>query len=66
MSDAELGRIVRELREARGMTQLELADRAGVALNSVWRLEVAKGSARLCTLSFVLEALGASITIACD
>jgi len=40
MPDKTLGEVVRELREARGLTQAQLAEKAQVALSLVLSLEV--------------------------
>ena len=40
MPDKMLGEVVRELREARGLTQAQLAEKAQVALSLVLSLEV--------------------------
>jgi transcriptional regulator with XRE-family HTH domain len=40
MADRTLGEVVRELREARGMTQAQLAEKAQVALSYVMVIEV--------------------------
>ena len=40
MADKTLGEVVRELREARGMTQAQLAEKAQVALSYVMVIEV--------------------------
>ena len=40
MPDKTLGEVVRELREARGLTQAQLAEKAQVALSLILTLEV--------------------------
>jgi transcriptional regulator with XRE-family HTH domain len=59
--DQELGRAVRRLREERGLTQEELASRAGTTFGTVSRLESAKSAPAWWTVRKVAEALGVSI-----
>ncbi|HBC87733.1 MAG TPA: XRE family transcriptional regulator [Lentisphaeria bacterium] len=54
--EAELGQQLRVLRIRKNMDQLQLAERAGVALNAVKRLESGKG-ATLTSLIKVLRTL---------
>ena len=54
---AELGRHLRELRLRQNLDQRQLAERAGVALNAVKRLEGGKG-ATVTSLIKVLRTLG--------
>src|SRR5512147_2163267 len=42
--EVELGRQIRTLRLSKNLLQLELADRAGIALNAVKNLESGKGA----------------------
>ena len=55
--EQELGRSLRELRLRQNVDQRQLAERAGVALNAVKRLEGGKG-ATVASLVKVLRALG--------
>src|SRR6266536_4993526 len=58
-----IGRRVRQLRERRGLTQLKLAHRTGLALNTISRLEAgAQDDQKLSTLQALAEAL--SVTVA--
>ncbi len=59
---ATLGERIRELRMRAGWTQLELADRAGTRLNTVYRIEADRmpnpGWRLVCSLA---DALGVSL-----
>ena len=59
----EIGRRVREAREALGLRQDELALAAGVSTRVVHQIERGKPTSRLDTLLRVLEALGLTIEI---
>ncbi len=56
-----LGKIVRYHRRKNGLTQLELATRAGVGKTMVFDLEKGKQSVRLNTLMKVLHALNINL-----
>ena len=55
---AHVGRRVRELREQRGMSQLELAQAAGVSARQLARLEGGSANLTLTTLEALAGALG--------
>lgn len=57
-SPAELGRAVRAARLARGLTQEDLADRAGVSRKFVNQLEEGKASAHLGKVLTVMMSAG--------
>jgi transcriptional regulator with XRE-family HTH domain len=59
--DRELGRAVRRLREERGLTQEELASRAGTTFGTVSRVESAKSAPAWWTVRKIAEALGVSL-----
>jgi transcriptional regulator with XRE-family HTH domain len=59
--DPALGRVVRQLREARQLTQEELASRAGVTFGTVSRLESAKSAPAWATVRRIIAALDASL-----
>ena len=59
--DRELGRAVRRLREERGLTQEELASRAGTTFGTVSRVESAKSAPAWWTVRKIADALGVSI-----
>jgi ribosome-binding protein aMBF1 (putative translation factor) len=54
---------IRELREARGLSQRELAERVGTTQSAIARLEAGNISPSLPTLDRVAEALGAELTV---
>ena len=58
-----IGRFVREERIRLGLTQQQLADKAGVGLNFVYQLEKEKPTVRLDTTNMVLKALGYEIGV---
>jgi len=60
---AEIGRRVREARDALGLRQDELALAAGVSTRVVHQIERGKPTSRLDTLLRVLEALGLTIEV---
>jgi transcriptional regulator with XRE-family HTH domain len=59
--DPQLRRAVRRLREERGLTQEELASRAGTTFGTVSRVESAKSAPAWWTVRKIAEALGVSI-----
>jgi transcriptional regulator with XRE-family HTH domain len=56
----EIGKIVRQLREQRGLTQLQLAARAGVTDTTVRSVERASKTHHRATLAAIAAALGTS------
>jgi len=59
----ELGRQVRELREAQGVSQRELADRMGTTQSVIARLEGGGSKPSISTLERVAVALEASLQV---
>lgn len=59
--DPALGLAIKELREARRLTQEELASRAGTTVGTVSRMEAAKSAPAWATVMQVIEALGISL-----
>jgi len=57
-SATEIGKIVRQLREQRGLTQLQLAARAGVTDTTVRSVEHASKAYHRATLAAIAAALG--------
>jgi transcriptional regulator with XRE-family HTH domain len=53
-----VGKRLRDLREHEALTQQELADRAGLTINAISRIEQGKASARLTTVRKLANALG--------
>lgn len=56
--DFEIGVLLRQAREAAGLTQEQLADRIGTKKTAISRLENHAGSIKLSTLWKVSDALG--------
>lgn len=59
----QIGARMRELREAQGMTQAELARRAGITSGNVFRIEAGMYSMGLDLVNRVADALGARLDI---
>jgi HTH-type transcriptional regulator/antitoxin HipB len=59
----EVGRMVRELREARGLSQRELAERMGTTQSVVGRLEAGGSRPTIVTLERVADALGLRLEV---
>lgn len=59
----ELGKKVREAREARGWTQAELAERAGMKQHAISRFEAGDVVPTLTTLDRIAAALESHLTI---
>jgi len=59
----EIGRMVRELREARGLSQRELAARMGTTQSVVGRLEAGGSRPTIVTLDRVAQALGVRLEV---
>lgn len=57
-ADVELGNRLRLLREAHGLTQRELATRAGIAQPTLTHIERGHAEPRIETIRFLAEALG--------
>jgi len=60
---AELGTRVRAAREARGLSQKQLADLAGIGKTAMFDLEHGNPGVRLNTLMAVLDILGMSLRL---
>jgi transcriptional regulator with XRE-family HTH domain len=59
----EVGRMVRELREARGLSQRALAERMGTTQSVVGRLEAGGSRPTIATLERVAHALGLRLEV---
>ena len=60
----QIGNIIKERRKELGINQQELADLAGVGINSLVAIERGKGNPSLKTLLRILEVLGLEIKLA--
>jgi y4mF family transcriptional regulator len=63
MDLVELGTVVRKRRQALGLTQLELAELAGVGTRFIHEIETGSANPRLRGLLDVCTALGLDLTI---
>lgn len=63
VSPVELGERVKAAREARGLSQKQLADLAGIGKTAMFDLEHGNPGVRLNTLTAVLDVLGLSLTL---
>lgn len=61
MSDFNLGKLITEHRKAAGLTQLQLADLAGIGKTTVFDIEKNKQSIRLDSLIAVLNVLNIDV-----
>ncbi|MGD0452572.1 MAG: helix-turn-helix transcriptional regulator [Solirubrobacteraceae bacterium] len=59
--DRALGLAIKQLREARGLTQEELATRADTTVGTVSRMESAKSAPAWATVMQIIDALGVSL-----
>ena len=59
----DIGRQVRSLREARGLSQRELAERMGTTQSAIARLEAGGSRPSLSTLERLADALGTTIEV---
>ena len=59
----EVGRMIRQLREARNLSQRELAERMGTTQSVVGRLEAGGSRPTLLTLERVAQALGLRLEV---
>jgi transcriptional regulator with XRE-family HTH domain len=59
--DPALGLAIKELREARGLTQEELASRADTTIGTISRMESAKSAPAWATVMQVIVAMGVSL-----
>ena len=53
-----IGKLIRELRKERGLTQVELAEYSGVTFSTINKIENEKGGVKLETVEKVLAVLG--------
>lgn len=58
-----LGDKLRRLRKAQGLTQGELAKKAGVGINTIVRYETGKNSPKVEILELITKELGAKIVL---
>lgn len=63
-SPQQIGRAIQRARHARGITQTELAQLAGLRQEMISKIETGQGGIRLATVCDVLAALDLELTIA--
>lgn len=63
MTRKELGDRIRELRSKQGLTQQELADKAGINLRTITNVELGLFNVKIDTVNKIAEALGAELKI---
>ena len=56
-----IGKRIAQLRNERGLTQKELAERTGMQQGNIARIEAGKYSARFDTLQIIAEAMGLTV-----
>lgn len=59
--DPALGLAIKELRDARGLTQEELASQAKATIGTISRMESAKSAPAWATVMQVIDAMGVSL-----
>jgi transcriptional regulator with XRE-family HTH domain len=59
--DPALGLAIKGLREARSLTQEELASQAGTTVGTVSRMEAAKSAPAWATVMQIIDAMGVSL-----
>jgi transcriptional regulator with XRE-family HTH domain len=60
--DPALGLAIKEMREARRLTQEELATRAGTTVGTISRMEAAKSAPAWATVMQVIDAMDVSLS----
>ncbi len=63
ISPTDIGRALREAREAQGLTQSQLADLAGVGVRFISELERGKATTELGRALHVLHVVGVDVTM---
>ena len=64
MTDRErIGARIAELRKAKGLTQMQLAEKTGFSQSNIGRIETGRYSVGLDVLAKIAEALGATVEL---
>lgn len=63
MNKKEIGIVIKERRQSLNITQLELAELAGVGINTVVAIERGQGNPKLETLLLIADTLGLQIDL---
>lgn len=58
-----IGKRIAELRKAKGLTQMQLAEKTGFSQSNIGRIETGRYSVGLDVLAKIAEALGAKVEI---
>jgi y4mF family transcriptional regulator len=60
---SDLGKQIKERRDTLGITQPDLAEMAGVNINTIYNIESGRGNPTIKKLSKILEILGMELTL---
>jgi y4mF family transcriptional regulator len=60
---SEIGEKIKERRDTLGITQPDLAEMAGVNINTIYNIESGRGNPTLSKLNSILNILGMEITL---
>ncbi len=60
---SDIGKQIKERRDTLGITQPDLAEMAGVNINTIYNIESGRGNPTIKKLSKILEILGMEITL---
>ena len=63
MQTESFGNRIRELREQKGITQMQLAEKTGYSQSNIWRIENGKYSVGLDILAVIARALDARVEL---
>jgi y4mF family transcriptional regulator len=60
---SDIGKQIKERRDTLGITQPDLAEMAGVNINTIYNIESGRGNPTIKKLSKILEILGMELTL---
>ena len=60
---ADIGKQIKERRDTLGITQPDLAEMAGVNINTIYNIESGRGNPTIKKLSKILEVLGMEVIV---
>jgi len=60
---SEIGKKIKERRDTLGITQPDLAEMAGVNINTIYNIESGRGNPTLSKLNNIVDILGMEITL---
>jgi len=58
----KVGELIRKIRDAKGITQMELAEKVGISYQQIQKYEKGKSSISLCRLKQIAEALDVELS----